>query len=480
MPGVTPATVWDRAEARGAPRSSWQDAARRPFWLDSPLRPEARDPVIGSEQCDLAIVGAGLSGLWAAVLAKQRDPGVDVVVVEGERIATGASGRNGGLMESSLTHGLENGLTRFPDQMRTLERLGEENFSAVVELISSHAIDCGLELAGALTTAVEPHQVDWMAEASETAARFGHDVVLLDAEAARAEVNSPLYLGGLIDRTGTGTLDPARLSWGLGRVAENLGARIHERTQVVRLARRGAGVRLETEQGAIDARHALLASGASRGLVSAVRRRIVPVYDYVLVTEPLTRGQLASIGWANRQGLSDASNQFHYYRLTADNRVLFGGFDAVYHYGNGKRPELEQSEDSSARLAAHFFALFPQLEGIHFSHRWGGAIDTCSRFFAFYGTAHRGAVAYTVGHTGLGVCASRFGAGVALDRLHGDDSVAARLGAVSSRPWPFPPEPLRWATIALTRNRLAAADRRQGRRGLWLGILDRLRLGFDS
>ncbi len=477
---MTPTTVWDRAEATGAPRSSWQDAAREPFWLDSPLRPKARDPLVSAEQCDLAIVGGGLSGLWAAVLAKQRDPGLDVVVVEGERVAAGASGRNGGLMESSLTHGLENGLGRFPDEMATLERLGEENFSAVLELISSHAIDCGVELTGALTTAVEPHQVDWMAEASETAVQFGHDVVLLDAEATRAEVDSPLYLGGVIDRTGTGTLDPARLSWGLSRVAQGLGARLHEHTRVRRLLRRGAGIRLETEQGVIDARHALLASGASRGLVSAVRRRIVPVYDYVLVTEPLTREQLASVGWANRQGLSDASNQFHYYRLTEDDRILFGGFDAVYHYGNGKRPELEQSERSSARLAAHFFALFPQLEGIHFSHRWGGAIDTCSRFFAFYGTAHRGTVVYTVGHTGLGVCASRFGAGVALDQLHGRDSVAARLGVVRSRPWPFPPEPVRWAAIALTRNRLAAADRRRGKRGLWLEILDRLGLGFDS
>ncbi|MGH2925746.1 MAG: NAD(P)/FAD-dependent oxidoreductase [Solirubrobacterales bacterium] len=477
---MTRATVWDRAEAKGAPRSSWEDAARLPFWLDSPLRPEPCDPLVGSEQADLAIVGAGLSGLWAAVLAKQRDPGLGVIVVEGERIASGASGRNGGLLESSLTHGLENGLARFPDQMEALERLGEENFADVCDLISSGSIDCGLELSAALSTAVEPHQVDWLEEAAETAARYGHDVAVLDAEATRAEVASPLYLGGMIDRTGAGMLDPARLSWGLSRVAQELGIRVFEQTEVVRLTRRGPGVGLETREGAIEARRALLASGATRGLVPAIRRRIVPVYDYVLVTEPLTREQLASIGWANRQGLSDSSNQFHYYRLTQDDRILFGGFDAVYHYGSGKRPGLEQSERSSARLAAHFFAVFPQLEGLRFTHRWGGAIDTCSRFFAFYGTAHRGAVAYSVGHTGLGVCASRFGAGVALDLLEGRESESGKLDAIRRRPWPFPPEPLRWAVIALTRNRLAAADRRQGRRGLWLGLLDRLGLGFDS
>ncbi len=131
-------------------------------------------------------------------------------------------------------------------------------------------------------------------------------------------------------------------------------------------------------------------------------------------------------------------------------------------------------------LASHFFAAFPQLEGVRFSHRWGGAIDTCSRFFAFQGTALGGRVAYTVGHTGLGVGASRFGAAVALDLLDGIASEATRLRAMRAQPLPFPPEPLRWAAIELTRNRLAAADRRGGRRGLWLRTLDRLGLGFDS
>ena len=144
------------------------------------------------------------------------------------------------------------------------------------------------------------------------------------------------------------------------------------------------------------------------------------------------------------------------------------------------RPELEQSEECFAGLAQRFFTTFPQLQGLRFTHRWGGAIDTCSRFFAFTGTAHDGKVAYTVGHTGLGVCASRFGASVALDLLDGVASEATRLRAIRSRPLPFPPEPLRWAAIELTRNRLDAADRNGGRRGLWLRALDRAGLGFNS
>jgi len=141
---------------------------------------------------------------------------------------------------------------------------------------------------------------------------------------------------------------------------------------------------------------------------------------------------------------------------------------------------MQQHERSFAALSAHFFTAFPQLEGIRFSHRWGGAIDTCSRFFAFQGTALGGRVAYTVGHTGLGVGASRFGAEVALDLLAGRETEATRLRAIRSKPFPFPPEPLRWAAVELTRNRLAAADHRAGRRGIWLRTLDRLGLGFDS
>jgi glycine/D-amino acid oxidase-like deaminating enzyme len=178
--------------------------------------------------------------------------------------------------------------------------------------------------------------------------------------------------------------------------------------------------------------------------------------------------------------VSDCGNQFHYYRPTADGRILWGGYDAVYRFGGPVRPELDQREATFARLSQHFFTTFPQLEDVRFSHRWGGAIDTCSRFSVFFGTAHRGRVAYVAGYTGLGVGASRFGAMVGLDLLDGRATQATGLRYVRGKPVPFPPEPLRWAVIELTRNRLAAADRRQGRRGLWLRSLDRLGLGFDS
>ena len=130
------------------------------------------------------------------------------------------------------------------------------------------------------------------------------------------------------------------------------------------------------------------------------------MYDYVLVTEPLTDDQLRSIGWEGRQGLADLGNQFHYYRLTADNRILWGGYDVIYHFGNKIRAEQDQRLSTSAALAEQFFTTFPQLEGTRFTHRWGGVIDTCSRFTAFWGRAYAGRLAYAVGYTGLGVGAT--------------------------------------------------------------------------
>jgi glycine/D-amino acid oxidase-like deaminating enzyme len=174
------------------------------------------------------------------------------------------------------------------------------------------------------------------------------------------------------------------------------------------------------------------------------------------------------------------ANQFHYYRQTSDWRILFGGYDAVYRYGGHVRPELDDDEGTFGMLSQHFFTTFPQLEGVRFTHRWGGAIDTCSRFSVFFGTAHGGKVAYAVGYTGLGVVSTRFGARVGLDLLDGRETEATRLRYVRSKPVPFPPEPLRSGVIQLTRNRLDAADRKGGRRGLWLRTLDRLGLGFDS
>ncbi|MDT4944118.1 MAG: hypothetical protein QOH14_851 [Pseudonocardiales bacterium] len=461
-------------------RRSLADAAPTSFWLDSPDAPDPAPALRGETACDLAVVGAGYTGLWTALLAKEADPNRDVLVLEGRTAGWAASGRNGGFCASSLTHGLSNGLQRFPADVPALERLGRENLDAIEAAIAHYGIDCGFERTGELTVATQPHQLEWLQAEAATARRFGHDVTVLDGAQVRAEIDSPTYLGATWHRGRTALVDPARLAWGLRAAGERLGVRIAEHTPVTSVTRDGAGVRLRTAGGGVHARQVALATNAFPSLLRRARQYVVPVYDYVLMTEPLTAAQLDAIGWRNRQGVGDITNQFHYYRLTRDNRILWGGYDAIYHWRNGLRGELDQRPETFAKLAEHFFATFPQLDGLRFTHTWGGAIDTSTRFFAFQRTALGGRVAYSLGYTGLGVAAARFGAQVMLDLLAGRETEATRLRAVRSRPVPFPPEPLRFAGIQLTRRALARADERQGRRGAWLRTLDRLGMGFDS
>lgn len=471
---------WPRTPPTAADRAAYADALPRPYWLDVLPPREPQPALAGETEADLCIVGGGFTGLWAALHAKADDPARDVLVLEAETIGFGASGRNGGFALGSLTHGLDNGLARFADEVPALERLAHENFAGLVADLERHGIDCDLELTGDLTVALEPHELGWLEESAELHGRFGYEHELFDEAAIRAEVASPTYLGGFWDKSDAAILDPGKLAAGLAEAAVSAGVRIHERSAATGIEDAGAALDVRTPAGRVRARRVLLATSAYPPLLRAIRRYVAPVYDYALVTEPLAPGRRASIGWHRRQGLGDMANQFHYYRLTRDERILWGGYDAVYRFGGPVRPDLDDDERAFAMLSQHFFTTFPQLEGVRFTHRWGGAIDTCSRFSVFFGTARRGRLAYAVGYTGLGVVASRFGARVALDLLDGRETEATGLRYVRGKPVPFPPEPLRSAVIQLTRNRLDAADRNGGRRGLWLRTLDRLGLGFDS
>ncbi|GIF48892.1 glycine/D-amino acid oxidase-like deaminating enzyme [Asanoa ferruginea] len=456
------------------------DAQPRVFWLDRPERPDPLPPLSADISADLLVVGGGYSGLWAALQAKQDDPGRDVVLLEAGTCGWAASGRNGGFCAASLTHGLANGAARFPAEIATLETLGQANLEALLATIALFDIRCDVERTGEIELATAPHHVADLASGAALARSHGHDVLVLGRDEVRAEVDSPTYLGGVWHRDRTVMLDPARLAWGLRDACLSLGVRIFEHTRVTGLARAGAGVLAWSPVGSVRAGGVVLAANAFPPLLRRLRAYVVPVYDYALVTRPLSEGELASIGWRHRQGLADSGNQFHYYRLTADNRILFGGYDAVYHFGNRMAPSLSREAPTYATLARHFFETFPQLSDVTFTHRWGGVVDTCARFCAFFGTAFGGRLAYATGFTGLGVGASRFGARVALDLLSGADTPLTTLDFVRSRPIPFPPEPLRALVINATRWSMAHADSHQGRRNLWLRTLDRFGLGFDS
>ncbi|WP_194915391.1 NAD(P)/FAD-dependent oxidoreductase [Catenulispora rubra] len=451
------------------------DASPTPYWLDTHDRPGALEALAGRTVADLVVVGGGYSGLWTALRAKERDPERDVVLLEANRIGWAASGRNGGFCSSSLTHGYDNGESRWPDEMDTLERLGHENLDEIEATLERYGIECDFRRSGELAVAT----AEWQAE-ELASAETSEDVVFLDREAVRAQVASPTYHAGLWDKTGCAMVDPARLAFGLRDACLRLGVRIHEKSPVSVLERDDLLMRVATDHGQVLAPKVALATNAFPSLLRRVRSFIVPVYDYALMTEPLSAAQMAAIGWENRQGIGDSANHFHYYRLSADNRILWGGYDAVYHFGSKISSRLDQRPETFDKLAGHFFETFPQLEGLKFTNKWGGVIDTCSRFCAFFGTAHGGAVAYAVGYTGLGVGATRFGADVMLDLLSGTETERTSLKMVRSKPVPFPPEPLKWFGITVTSNALGHADQNGGRRNLWLRTLDRFGMGFDS
>ncbi|MGX6603150.1 NAD(P)/FAD-dependent oxidoreductase [Micromonosporaceae bacterium Da 78-11] len=462
------------------PSTSLKDASPEPYWLNQAGAPAPAAPLDGVDSADLVVVGAGYSGLWTALMAKERDPGRDVLVIEAGTAGWAASGRNGGFCSASLTHGFDNGMSRFPDEMDQLERLGRANLDGIAASVAKYGIDCDFARTGELNVATAEWQWRELVESHAQEAARGLDVQLLDREQVRAEVDSPTYLGGLWDRDGCAMVDPARLVWGLRRACLQLGVRFYENTPVDKITANRAALRLHTWRGHVTARHVALATGAHGSLLKRLNHYVIPVYDYVLMTEPLTDDQLTSVGWRNRQGVGDAGNQFHYYRLTADNRILWGGYDAVYYNGGRIVPEHDQREETFGVLADHFAATFPQLDEVGFTHKWGGVIDACSRFSGFFGTTHGGRLAYAAGYTGLGVGATRFGANVMLDLLDGRPTELTELKMVRSKPLPFPPEPVRSGVIQLTRWSIAQADRNEGRRNLWLRTLDKVGLGFDS
>ncbi|MFC7533727.1 NAD(P)/FAD-dependent oxidoreductase [Actinoplanes sp. GCM10030250] len=459
---------------------SIEQAVGEPYWLSQDGAPLPAPPLTSTETADLAVIGAGYSGLWTALIAKERDQGRDVVVLEAATAGWAASGRNGGFCSASLTHGFDNGLSRFPDEIDVLEKLGRANLDAIEDTVGRHGIDCDFRRTGELTVATEEWQWRELLAYRKEALDRGLEVRLLDREAVRAEINSPTYLGGVWEPGGTATLDPARLVWGLRRACLELGVRFYENTRVEKITKSATGLILHTAGGRVEAAKVALATGAHGTLLRRLNHWVVPVYDYVLMTEPLTAEQLSAIGWRNRQGVGDAGNQFHYYRLTEDDRILWGGYDAVYYNGGRITPSHDLRDETFQTLADHFFTTFPQLRGVRFTHKWGGVIDTCSRFSAFFGTGYRGRLAYAIGYTGLGVGATRFGAEVMLDLLGGEPTALTRLKMVRAKPVPFPPEPVRSAVIQLTRWSIARADARGGKRNLWLKLLDALGLGFDS
>ncbi len=461
-----------------------KDAVARPLWHDPDIMPEPLAPLAADETCELLIVGGGFTGLWAAMQVKERQPDADIILIEQTFVGDGASGRCGGFLSTSLAHGQTNTEHRFPDEAERLAELGTRNMRELLETLERYNIDVRYEKTGELFVALDTESAGRIHADYQQAIAEGEDVVWFDQQAVREQVNSPLFFAGMWDRGGQdGVIDPGRLCWGLKEVLVNqLGVRIFEGTKLLAVKPLGKeAMQANCEGGVIRSDKVLLATNAFTSTIGRIRRSVIPVWDYQIATEPLTDEQLDRIGWGktSRHAIADDVNMFHYFRLTRDNRITWGGGGAVrYYFNNGIDKKFMHAPDRYEQLAKEFFEMFPQLDDVRFSHKWGGIIATSTRFCMVPGVAHDGRLAWSVGYTGHGVGASRFGARIAIEMLGYAPTDILDMQFVSRKPLPWAPEPFRWFGVRFTQNALKKADRNGGKRGLWLKFLDRLGLGF--
>ena len=450
------------------------------FWL-ARRPPRGHRPLESSCDADIAVIGAGLTGLWTALFLKELEPGLEVAVIEQGLAAYGASGRNAGMLSETVDHGHGLAIEHFGEsEARRLAALGEANVAEMTAFLAERGILCDYEPTGRLMVALTAAHVEEAERTVTTARRLGLDSFhLLDRSAVQAEVHSPLYLGG-VAVTGGGILDPVKLVDGLRAEAERLGVRVYERSRATAIETVGAAARVRTEAGSVTARRLVLATSAyTHHLLPAITHRFIPLYDYILVSDPLTPAQRDAIGWRRRQGITDGRTFFNYYRLTDDGRILWGTSEAAYYAGNRVDPSCDHSPAHYAALRASFARHFPALAGLEFPYAWGGPICSTTRMTPFFGRALGGRACYGLGYTGHGLgttrLAGRILAHMALDR----PSELLDLALVRKRPFPYPPEPLRsWSVAAVTRS-LRRVDEGQPP-GLMLRVLERMGIGFSS
>jgi glycine/D-amino acid oxidase-like deaminating enzyme len=457
-----------------------QGIERTCYWHARNQR-EPEPPLEGQRDADVAIVGAGLTGLWTALHLKVLDPKLAITIVEQAAAAHGASGRNAGMLSEGIDHSHELAIAHFGrDEARRLVAVGRENVAEMLRGLDDRKIRCDLERTGALHVALLPRHVVSLEAALDAARSLGvEDYRLLGRDAVRAEVRCERYQGGLFNPNGA-ILDPVKLVHGLKDEALRVGVTIRERTPVLGLEEYGAGVRVRAATGEVRARRAVMATNAyTHHLLPGLKSRFIPFYDYILVSEPLTSAQREAIGWRNRQGVTDVRSFFKYYRLTADGRILWGTSEAQYYSGNRVDPSCDHAPGLYAALKNSFFRHFPALEGLEFPYAWGGPIAATTRFTPFFGEALGGRVLYGLGYTGHGLGSTHLGgkllAHMALDRK----SPLLDLKLVREKPFPYPPEPLRsWAVAAVSRalRRVDAGERP----GLLLRLLDAMGIGLSS
>ncbi len=432
------------------------DYTQKSFWLATygPYTPNR--PLEGDHTFDIVIVGGGFTGLSTAYHLKKLQPGLRVAVLESEGVGFGASGRNGGF--SMTLFGLDPAVTKalFGHQ-RTVEahRYMERAVDYVDALVKEHNIQSDYTFPGFLRAATTPGYVKRIQHDLEILTSLGvTGIEWIDADRLRGEVDSPLFLGGWWEPR-SGLLNPARHVRELKRIAQAAGAQVYENTPVVEI-KRGAKFTLVTPRGRLTADKIVLATNAYSHLIPQLRSRQVPAFTHMVVTEPLTPAQLGQIGWRNRQGIEDARNLVHYFRLTADNRIAMGGSDVTITYGRNMERDL--NPQTFATLEQDVQLIFPQLRGIKFTHRWGGPVSVPMDMAPAIGTIGDARALYSLGCVGHGVSMTQLNGATLADLVLERKTDLTDIWFVNRNTIPWPPEPLRYIASQAIRGYLRLED----------------------
>ncbi len=433
------------------------------YWLETSHRDPAPG-LAGRVEVDVAIVGGGYTGLWTAYHLSEADPGLRIAIVEGETVGFGASGRNGGfamtLLDMSLAllrrnHG--------DDAARAAHRAVAQSVEEIGATLARENIDCEWKHGGLMVVAANEGQLDRIRRDRQAAADLGLEgFAWLDGDEARARVSSPTYLAALREEH-CAVLHPAKLARGLVSRLEERGVPVFEQTAVTGVEEApGDRLRVLTPAGLLEASQVVVATNAwaahHPAVSHGVARRVVPLYTYIVLTEPLSEEQWEEIGWADHCGIEDKRNYVHYYRRTLDGRILWGGNDGVIYYGGRIAPRHDRHERIFEGLRGSFRKTFPQLHRVRFTHQWGGPVAITANFVPVFGSGLGGRLHHGVGYNGHGVAPSHTGGKILRDKVLGRSSEYTELCFVDSRAQPFPGEPLRWISAELSRRALLRQD----------------------
>jgi glycine/D-amino acid oxidase-like deaminating enzyme len=440
------------------------DAAPAPYWWDGLSSLFGTRPALTDDlEVDVAIVGAGYTGLWTAHELLQADPDLNIAVLEKSHIAFGASGRNGGWCYDGFSAGLDRveALSDL-DTARGFGRVLRETVDEVGRVVDEEDIDCDFHKGGSVEFLRNGGQLARAHREVEAAHRYGataDDIRVLSA-AESADIGRAADLQGGLWSRHTAVLHPAKLALGLADVVERGGVRLFENTPV-------AGIesgRLVTAAGAtVSAPVIVRATEGYTADLPGHRRRIAPVYSIMIATEPLSQAEWDEIGLADRQTFGDFRHTVIYGQRTADDRIAFGGRATPYNYGSRIRTNAEFPAEAFAPVHESLLEVFPQLRGVGVTHRWGGVLGAPRTWLPTVGLDSRTGLAWAGGYVGAGVAATNLAGRTLADLITGRQSDRTRFPWVNRKVRSWEPEPLRWLGIYSAYKLMLGADRHEDR-----------------